>query len=265
VGGDPADPLIVDVWAGGYKAPVFDGGGSELDYVADESGFTIDVSVPKKSSYSLYYEDDGTRLGMTVDYCADRNEAASACSVGGLNIKGLTFDVTNKGLRLGIPEVTGQVNIKNFKINESSINEITLNNFNIAPGGYINLGAPNVANESSIEFDIYVASGTSFDFQFFDTSGSDVQQVNATVGFNALASDALTPATNFFHVKDSSINIGNGANEGLKINLGGVRGSISASDIILKPVNASGTIPTLGSVKMNLEILADSYVEVMGH
>lgn len=265
VGGDSADPLIVDVWAGGYKAPVFDGGGSELDYVADESGFTIDVKVPKKSSYNLYYDDDGTRLGMTVDYCADRTETASACSVGGLNIKGLTFDVTNKGLRLGIPEVTGQVNIKNFKINESSINEITLNNFNIAPGGYINLGAPNGADQSSIEFDIYIASGTGFDFQFFDTSDDDVQQMNATIGFNALASDASAPASNFFHIKDSSINIGNGANEGLRIDLGSVRGSISASDITLKPVTATGAMPTLGGVKMNLQLMANSYVEVMGH
>jgi hypothetical protein len=201
---------------------------------------------------------------MTVNYCSSNTTVAN-CTAGGLNIKGLTFDVTADGLRLGIPEVTGQVNIRDFKINNSVINDITLNNFNIAPGGYINLGAPNVANKSSIEFDIYVASGTGFDFQFFDTSDSDVQQMNATIGFNALASDASTPATNFFHVKDSSINIGNGANEGLRIDLGGVRGSVSASDIILKPVNASGAIPTLGGIKMNLEILAGSYVEVMGH
>jgi len=259
-------PLIVDIWAGGYKAKVLDSGGQEIPYVANESGFTVDISVPMKSSYDLYYEEDGTRLGMTVDYCSSGASAAT-CTVGGLEVKGLTFDVTAKGLRLGIPEITGQVNIRNFKIANSVINDITLKNFNIKPGGYVNIGAPDAANKSSIEFDAYVASGTGFDFEFYDTSGSDVQQMNATIGFNGLASKTApsNAEKDFFYIKDSSINMRDGADEGVFIALGGIRGSISASDIILKPKTATGTVPTLGSIKMNLQVMPNSYLEVMGH
>jgi hypothetical protein len=256
------EPLVVNLWAGGY-----DLNGNNL---ADESGFTLDLSIPKESSYDLYYEDDGTRLSMTVDYCSARS--GNICTAGGLNIKGLTFDVTDKGLRMGIPEITsGQLNIRNFKINNSVINDITLKNFTIPSGGYINLGAPDDAGKSAIQFDVYLASGTGFDFQFFDSSDDDVQEMNATIAFVALASDAGNSSTNYFYAKNNSLNVRSGDEQGILIelgdsitNTGGVRGTISANDIVIKPAN-SASAPVLGSVKMNLEILPGSYLEVMGH
>ncbi len=255
-------PLVVDLWAGGYD--LNDNG------LADESGFTLDIIIPKESSYDLYYDDDGTRLSMTVDHCS--LYSGSTCTAGGLVVKGMTFDVTAEGLRVGVPQVeSGQINIRNFKINESVINDITLKNFTIPSGGYITLGAPDFAGQSAINFDAYLASGSGFDFQFFDSSDSDVQELNATISFTALSADAGNAATNYFYAKDSSINISSGDDKGILIALGntvsgtgGIRGSVSANDIVLKPINAS-TAPVLGSIKMNLEVLPGSYLEVMGH
>lgn len=255
-------PLVVDLWAGGYD--LNDNG------LADESGFTLDITIPKESSYDLYYTDDGTRLSMTVDHCS--SYSGSTCTAGGLIVKGMTFDVTAEGLRVGVPQVeSGQINIRNFKINESVINDITLKNFTIPSGGYITLGAPDAAGQSAINFDAYLASGSGFDFQFFDSSDSDVQELNANISFSALSADAGNAATNYFYAKDSSINISSGDDKGILIALGdtisgtgGIRGSVSAKDIVLKPINASSA-PVLGSIKMNLEVLPGSYLEVMGH
>jgi len=256
------EPLVVDLWAGGYDL--------NNNNLADESGFTLDITIPKETSYDLYYNDDGTQLTMTIDHCSAYTGAT--CTAGGLSVKGMTFDVTDEGLRMGVPQIeSGQINIKNFKINDSVINDITLKNFTIPSGGYINLGAPNIAGASAIEFDTYLASGTGFDFQFFDSSDSDVQELNANISFTALTSDAGNSATNYFYAKDSSINIQSGSDNGILVALGdasagtgGLRGSVSAKDIVLKPVNALSA-PVLGSIKMNLEVLPGSYLEVMGH
>ena len=72
---------------------------------------------------------------------------------------------------------------------------ITLKNFTIPTGGYITLGAPDTLGESAINFDAYFAAGTGFDFIYYDT---DAQELNATVSFNALASDSGNAATNYF-------------------------------------------------------------------
>jgi len=256
------DPLVVDVWAGGYD--------SNNNNIADESGFTLDISVPKETSYDLYYTDDGSELSMTIDYCS--SYSGGICDAGGIEFTGMTFDVTDKGLRAGIPEITGgQVNIRNFRLNESVINDISLKNFTIPEGGYIVLGAPDVAGESAINFDAYFAAGSGFDFVYYDTSDTDVQEFNATVSFDALASDAGNPTTNYFYVSDSSINVRSGDDEGIFIALGdpntgrgGIRGSMSINDITLKPVGDTSA-QVLGSIKMNLQVLPGSYLEVMGH
>ncbi len=252
------DPLVVDVWAGGYDL--------NNNTLADESGFTVDVTIPKETSYDLYYTDDGSELSMTVDHCS--SYSGNTCTAGGIKFAGITFDVTSEGLRIGLPEVAGQVNIRNFKLNESVFNDITLQNFTIPAGGYVNLGAPALATESAINFDAYFAAGTGFDFIYFDT---DDQQFNATVSFNALASDAGNAATNYFYIKDGSINVESDNDKGIKIalgdavaNTGGVRGSMSINDIMFKPTGGADA-PVLGSLKMNLEILPGSYLEVMGH
>lgn len=253
------DPLIVDVWAGGYDL--------NDNSLADESGFTVDVTIPKETSYDLYYTDDGSELSMTVDHCS--SYSGNSCVAGGIKFSGITFDVTDSGLRVGLPEVAGgQINIRNFKLNESVINDITLKNFTIPTGGYINLGAPDSLGESAINFDAYFAAGTGFDFIYYDT---DAQQFNATVSFNALASDAGTAATNYFAIKDSSINVESGSNKGIKIalgdsvaNTGGIRGSMNIDDIMLRSNNAASA-PVLGSLQVNLEVLPGSYLEVMGH
>ena len=253
------DPLVVDVWAGGYDL--------NENNLADESGFTVDVTIPKETSYDLYYTDDGSELSMTVDHCS--SYSGNTCVAGGIKFSGITFDVTDGGLRVGLPEISGgQVNIRNFKLNESVINDISLKNFTIPTGGYFNLGAPDALGESAINFDAYFAAGSGFDFIYYDT---DEQEFNATVSFNALASDAGNAATNYFYIKDGSINVESGSDKGIKIALGdsvagtgGVRGSMSIDDIMLKANNATSA-PVLGSLKVNLEILPGSYLEVMGH
>ncbi len=255
------NPLVVDVWAGGYDL--------NDNNLADESGFTVDVTIPKETSYDLYYTDDGSELSMTIDHCS--SYSGNTCTAGGIKFSGITFDVTDEGLRLGIPEVAGQVNIRNFRLNESVFNDITLKNFMIPAGGYLTLGAPDVAGESAINFDAYFASGSGFDFVLYDKTDAEVQELSATVSFNALDSDAGNAATNYFYVKDGSINVSAGSDKGMLIALGdvntgtgGVRGSMSIDDIMLNPAGATSA-PVLGSVKVNLEILPGSYLEVMGH
>ncbi len=255
------DPVVIDVWAGGYDL----NGNS----IADESGFTVDFTIPKETTYDLYYSDDGSELSMTIDHCS--SFSGSVCTAGGITFSGITFDVTDEGLRLGIPEVAGQVNIRNFRLNESVFNDITLKNFMIPAGGYLTLGAPDVAGESAINFDAYFASGSGFDFVLYDKTDAEVQELSATVSFNALDSDAGNAATNYFYVKDGSINVSAGSDKGMLIALGdvntgtgGVRGSMSIDDIMLNPAGATSA-PVLGSVKVNLEILPGSYLEVMGH
>jgi hypothetical protein len=255
-------PLVVDVWAGGYDL--------NENAIADESGFTVDVSIPKETTFDLYYTDDGSELSMTIDYCS--SYSGGVCSAGGLVLSGITFDVTDEGLRIGIPEVAnGQLNIRDFSLNESVINDVTLKNFTIPTGGYINLGAPDIEGESAINFDAYFADGSGFDFIYYDSSDADVQELNATVSFNALDSDSSDAATNYFSIQDSSINVLSGSDNGIYIALGdadtgtgGIRGSMSINDIMLKP-EGTATAPILGSVKVNLEILPGSYLEVMGH
>lgn len=253
------DPLVVDVWAGGYDL--------NNNNLTDESGFTVDVTIPKETSYDLYYTDDGSELSMTIDHCS--GYSGNTCVAGGIKFSGITFDVTDSGLRMGIPEIAGgQINIRNFKLNESVFNDITLKNFTIPTGGHINLGAPDALGKSAINFDAYFAAGSGFDFIYYDT---DDQQFDATVSFNALASDAGNAATNYFSIKDGSINVASGSDKGIKIalgdsvaNTGGVRGSMSIDDIMLKP-NTAASAPVLGSLKMNLEVLPGSYLEIMGH
>jgi hypothetical protein len=255
-------PLVVDVWAGGYDL--------NENTIADESGFTVDVSIPKETTFDLYYTDDGSELSMTIDYCS--SYSGGVCSAGGLVLSGITFDVTDEGLRIGIPEVAnGQLNIRDFSLNESVINDVTLKNFTIPTGGYINLGAPDIEGESAINFDAYFADGSGFDFVYYDSSDADVQELNATVSFNALDSDSSDATTNYFSIHDSSINVLSGSDNGIYIALGdadtgtgGIRGSMSINDIMLKP-EGTATAPILGSVKVNLEILPGSYLEVMGH
>jgi hypothetical protein len=250
-------PIILDLWAGGFD--------SDNDVNTHESGLTIDLSIPKESSFNTYYEDDGSRLSMTVDYCSGSD--ASGCTGGGLNLKGLTVDVVAKGLRLGIPEVEGgHINIRNFRINDSLINDITLSNITILEGGYLVLGAPDVEGESSLNIDAYIASGTSLDFQLFDTSDSDVQVAGAHIELLALGGSG-----DYFKAEDISMNVYSGEGRGLRFdigdavnNSGGIQGTLRASDITLRPVDQV-TAPVLGSIQVDLQILPGSYLEIMGH
>lgn len=257
-GGSALNPvqITVDLWAGGYD--------SDNDVLTHESGLTIDMSIPKESSFNTYYEDDGSRLSMTVDYCSGTD--SSGCVDGGLNLRGLTVDVIAEGLRLGIPEVeNGHLNIRNFRINNSSINDITLSNITIPEGGYLVLGAPDVEGESAINLDMYIAAGTSMDFQLFDKSGSDEQVAGAHVELLALGGGS----DGFFKAEDISMNVYSGEGRGLRLDIGdevntGIQGTVLATDITLRPVGQA-TAPILGSVQLDLQVLPGSYLEIMGH
>lgn len=268
-------PIVTNIWAGGYDA--------NGNNTADESGFTVDVSIPKESSYQTYYEDDGTRLSATVDYCA--STSGGVCASGGLNLQGLTVDVVGasgidkSGVRVGVPTIqNGVVNIRNFQIGSAAgsdqINDISFQNINVPEGGYVILSSPDTAGEVAINLDAYIAPGTSFDYVFFDTSDSDVQRVSASVAFGALPSDSGNSATNYFFARDLSVNVLEdepGRNHGIKVDIGragsvnptGIRGSINMTDISLRPDSVSSA-PVLGSARVNLEILPGSYVEVLG-
>lgn len=258
-------PIITDIWAGGYD--------ENNNNVADEAGFTVDVYVPKESSYTTYYEDDGTRLSATVDYCS--SFSGNTCLTGGINLRGLTVDVVSEGIRIGLPTVqNGVMNVRDFNINGTPINDISFENINIPEGGYAIVSAPENAGEVAINLDAYIAPETSFDYVFFDTSDSDVQRVSASISLDALASDQGTPATDFFRAEDVSVNVLQNEptrDRGIFVAIGdatngtgGVRGSVFARDIVLRPESAA-TAPVLGSAQLNLEILPGSYVEILGH
>lgn len=207
---------------------------------------------------------------MSVNYCSGTGVAG--CTGGGLNLKGLTVDIIAAGLRLGIPEITnGHINIRNFKINDSPINDVTLSNINVPKGGYIIMGSPGSADESSVNIDAYIASGTSLDYQLFDTSDSDVQVASAHVELSGLNSEA------FFKAEKVSMNVHSGEGKGLRFDIGdvgeisnsgddvgGLRGTLSATDIMLRPQGVA-VAPVLGSVQLDLQILPGSYVEILGH
>lgn len=252
-------PITLDLWAGGYD--------SDNDDSTHESGLTIDLEIPKESSFNTYYEDDGSRLSMTVNYCSGRN-SAGGCTGGGLNLRGLTVDIIKEGVRIGIPTLAaGHVNIRNFRINESPINDVTLSNITIPEGGYLVLGAPSAAKESSINIDAYIAAGTSLDFQLFDISDSDVQVAGAHVELLALGGDS----NGFFKAEDISMNVYSGDDKGLRFDLGdaanntgGIEGTVLATDVTLRPVGQA-TAPVLGSIQLDLQVLPGSYLEIMGH
>ncbi len=249
-------PIVLDLWGGGF----------------DESGLTLDIIFPKESSFNLYYEEDGTRLSSNINYCAD-----AACTTGGLVLENITFDVVAEGLRLGLPTIKdGTFNIGKFRIGVSEdkysdINELSLSNINMGPGGYLILGAPVAAGETAVTFDMAIAN-TNFDFIFYDTSDSARDSISANVQLSGLNSAGVASAkgtVNVLETVDPTI-----IDPLSKVpKTGGLRidyeaaFQIVATDITMQP-NGVTDAPVLGSFELNLQILGGangSYLEVMGH
>jgi len=254
-------PIIIDLWAGGFD--------ENQNGQVDESGLTLDVRFPKESSFNLYYEEDGTRLSGNINYCAD-----ITCSTGGLVLEGITFDVIAEGLRLGLPTIkNGTYNITNFRIGVSDtkysdINELSLSNINMDPGGYLVLGAPAGAGETEITFDMELAD-TSFDFIFYDTSDSARDSIAAHVQIGGLNSTGIANANGKINVLETvDPTIVDPLSKEPKT--GGLRldyeaaFQVVATDITMQP-NGVTDAPVLGSIELNLQILNGSYLEVMGH
>lgn len=232
------EPIVFDIWAGG----------------ADDSGLTFDVVLPKKSSYDLYYEDDGTRLSANINYCSN-----DTCTTGGLTFENFTFDVVAKGVRVGLPTIkNGTFNVKDFRIGTSKdkfskINDLSFQNINMGSGGKLVLGASEQSGETAINFDLELAS-TSFDFLFYDTSDNARDSIAASIEISGISSAGNAKASGQVNVLEEN---------GLRVDFQSTV-QIVATDIVMRP-NGVTDAPVLGSLELNLQLLNESYLEIMGH
>jgi hypothetical protein len=249
-------PIVFDLWAGGYD--------EDSNGLADESGLTLDVIFPKESSYTIYYEEDGTRLSSNVNYCAD-----DACTTGGLVLEDITIDVVAEGLRLGLPTINnGTFNISDFRIGTSDddysdINELSFSNINIGAGGYIILGAPTDYGETAITFDMELAE-TNFDFTFYDITDTAKNRITTNIQISGLDGVGVASANGEINILEIVTPLdGSPKTGGLHIDYEAEL-QIVATDFTMQGDGVTDA-PVLGSFELNLQILSGSYLEVMGH
>lgn len=128
----------------------------------DGEGFTIDVEIPKSLSFATYFEDDGARFSSRVDFSDPRSPG-----VGGLTLRGMTFDLVDEGLRIGLPTSSGgNINVYNAAVEGDVLNSAAYRNINLAEGGYILAKNAKGQTDVGMEFDMRLAKDSSLDFVY---------------------------------------------------------------------------------------------------
>lgn len=227
------------------------------------NGTTLDLDLPKSLTFDTYYEDEGARYTTTISL---RDQKAS--NGGGLSLKGLTVDIENDGLRLGLPSIkNGTLNMLNNRLGGDVISSTFLRNINLPTGGYLLLKNAKGSGDVGLEMDALVPAGTSL----------DMSMVVGEVGDNYPNNTTSEQTASIKLLDDLSI-------RGARTNVDGERGvvvdfdrnratsgvstrilvdnvTIQRSDIAALNTNPVG----LGTLDVRLNLTNNSYLQVQGH
>lgn len=239
------DALVTHMFAGGEQG----------------SGFTLDVAIPASMSYDAYYEDDGARLTNTFSFSNARNPAA-----GGLILQGMTFDLEDDGLRIGVPTISaGNFNIYNARLGDDVLNSVAFRNISIPTGGYWLIKNAKNAADIGIEIDSRLPANTSFQWVYIAGAvGADYPN-EQTHEFSADVS-----LLSHLDVRGMRLNVD--GERGLVLDFdssragSGISGNLSVENMRLQrsdQLNASAV--GLGTLDAQVQLSNTSYLQIEGH
>lgn len=254
------DVLVTSIRAGGYLG---------------NNGMSIDVAVPSSLSYDQWKEMNGVRSYVTISYDDPYNKGQ-----GGIVFEDITIDITDDGLRVGLPTTRGGfINQYNncvgtwkdcrdpgqTKHNVTSSN--AFRNINFMPGGYVLVKNAKGANEYGLELDARVKAGSNLDY--IDIFGE--------VGDSYPNSQVFEMSAHLHLNSDLII-------EGLRMNVDGERGlvfdfdnttphqvasaNLVMSDVTLMRSDRVKTTPnpvSIGTLDVQLNLGSRTYIQMEGH
>lgn len=254
------DTLVTSIRAGGYLGT---------------NGMSIDVEVPSSLSYDQWKEMDGVRSYVTVNYDDPYNKGQ-----GGIKFENITIDITDDGLRIGLPTTTrGFINqynncvgtFKDCRDPEQAKHNVTssnaFRNVNFMPGGYVLVKNAKGASEYGLELDARVKAGTNLDYiDIFGEVGDSYPNANV---FEMSA---------HLHLNTDLII------EGMRMNVDGERGlvfdfdnttphqvasaNLVVSDVTLMRSDRVKTTPnpvSIGTLDLQLNLGSRTYIQMEGH
>lgn len=244
-------------------------------------GFTLDVEIPKSMSFETYFEDDGARFSSRIDFSDPRDP-----SIGGLTLRGMTFDLVDEGLRIGLPTSDGgNINVYNAAVEGGVLNSAAYRNIVLADGGYILAKNAKDLNDVGMELDLKLAKDSSLDFVYL-AGTVDENYPNPTPDPNDPTADpsyVYEASVSFKLLKDFDVT-------GLRMNVDRERGlvldfdtsggeqtvistqllaeniTIQRSDLVKLPTDAGYVRPvSLGTIDANINLTNNTYLQVEGH
>jgi len=253
-GGSATDEYRVELYGAGYD---------------DANGVTANISLPNSMAFDTYYEDPdgngtnpGGRMTSTVSF-------QSASGKTGLELKNLTLDVVDEGLRIGIPETNGgDINIYNAKLGDDVLNSVAYRNIDFRPGGYVLVKNARDASDSGIELDAVLKDRSSLDYVYIagevDVASGVVSDANIYEG------SASFTLLEDFTVKNARVNVDKERGIVLDFDQGqtdsGASIHLLANDIKFRRSDRDlATAPTLGTFDARINLSASSYLQVEGH
>lgn len=225
------------------------------------SGLTLDVVLPTSVTFDSHYIDDGTKLTQTV-VLKDPNSTNST-----LSLEGITLDVENDGMRVGLPEITnGYLAMQNMKIKDSVFGSSVLRKINFKPGAYLMFKNAKEENEQGLELDATLIKNSSF----------ELASITGEITNN-------TPTVNNFETNAKITLLENLDVRGLRMNVDGQRGLVfdflgnggnghmrvkaEIKDIYFRTADATGKIAqsSLGRAVVDMNLGSQTYLQIQGH
>lgn len=242
---DTNDTAIIRLYAGGKVG----------------SGLTLDLVLPTSTTFDSYYIDDDTKLTQTL-VLKDPNSTNNT-----LNLEGITIDIENDGLRVGLPEITnGYIAMQNMKVKDSVFGSTILRGINFKPGAYLMVKNAKNKNEQGLELDATVVNQSNFVF-----SSITGEITNNTLTSNNFETTAKITLLDNLDVRGLRMNVdgkrglvfdflGNGGN-------GYMHAKVEIKDIYFRTADTAGRTAqsSLGRAVADIRFGSQTYLQIQGH
>lgn len=223
------------------------------------NGLTLDLVLPTSLRMQSSYVDDSTRLTQTMTLKDPNNPTRTA-----LNLEGITLDIDNDGLRVGLPKISnGYIAMENMKVKNSVFGSSILRNININPGAFLVLKNAKRQNEIGIELDATLKKGSNFEMA--SVSG---ELVNATPSSSNFVNSARVSLVEDLRIKGLRMNVD--GNRGLIFDFspsGGVQAKVEIDNVYLYRGDQASraTQASLGRAVLDMSLGSQTYLQVQGH
>lgn len=223
------------------------------------NGLTLDLVLPTSLRMESSYIDDSTRLTQTMTLKDPNNPTRTT-----LNLEGITLDIDNDGLRVGLPQISnGYIAMENMKVKNSVFGSSILRNINIKPGAFVMVKNAKRQNEIGIELDATLKKGSNFEMASVSS-----ELVNSTPSSSNFVNSARISLVEDLRVKGLRMNVD--GDRGLIFDFasnGGLQANIEIDKVYLYRGGQAGNVTraSLGRAILDMNLGSQTYLQVQGH